>query len=351
MIIFLSVFLAVYFALNSYVVLKLASLLKYQNNAVILGLIIFFTAGFPLATLIERFIPNLISRIFYTIASTWVGVMFLLFSTLVVYEIIRFFIKIDPKIACMTILIFVLIISLISIINAFFVVVKDVEVPITNLKEELSIVQLSDIHIGTIRNSAFMNKVVEKTNKLDPDVVVITGDVVDAASRLEPEMFSPFDKLRARVFFVTGNHETYEGIDNVYKLLDNSKIKILDNEVSSFDGIQIIGIEYSENKTHLKEKLSELNFDKNKPAILLYHSPSGMEYAKEYGIDLQLSGHTHAGQIFPFTLLSRIFFPKVRGLYDLDGMYLYVSPGTGTWGPYMRLGSRNEITLLKLVKK
>ncbi|MBD3338920.1 MAG: hypothetical protein GF353_07420 [Candidatus Lokiarchaeota archaeon] len=83
----------------------------------------------------------------------------------------------------------------------------------------------------------------------------------------------------------------------------------------------------------------------------MYHSPQGIEDAKKVGIDLQLAGHTHNGQIFPFNFFVRIFFKHIKGLYDLEDMFLYVSPGTGTWGPYMRLGLKNEITFLKLITK
>ena len=115
-------------------------------------------------------------------------------------------------------------------------------------------------------------------------------------------------------------------------------------------GIQFVGIGYSDDKKLIKKKLGRLKIAKNKPSVLLYHVPLGMEHAKKKGIDLQLSGHTHKGQVFPFNYLVMIEFRYLAGLYDIDGMKLYVSPGTGTWGPPMRLGSRNEITVLKLRK-
>ncbi len=164
-------------------------------------------------------------------------------------------------------------------------------------------------------------------------------------------MFAPFNKLRAEIYFVNGNHETYEGINKVNELFNKSKITVLDNKVVPFDGIQFVGVTYSETKNHLKTILSKLKLNESKPAILLYHAPDELKIAEKEGIDLQLSGHTHAGQIAPFNLITMLRYPRYRGLYNIGKMKLYVSPGTGTWGPYMRLGSKNEITLLKLTKK
>ncbi|RME54658.1 metallophosphoesterase [Candidatus Woesearchaeota archaeon] len=248
----------------------------------------------------------------------------------------------------MIIIVLVCVLSLYSIINAFFVHVNEFDLNINGLDKGLKIVQVSDLHIGTIRNSGYLNKVIDKINSIDPDMVFLTGDIVDGTAPLHKDIFMPFNKLNSRVFFVTGNHETYEGVEKVYSLFKGTKVSILKNEAVSFDGIQVIGVEFSQSKNHLKEVLSDLNLSSS-PSILLYHSPTDMEVAKSYNVSLQLSGHTHAGQILPFRFISMLFYPQQKGLYDFGKMKLYVSPGTGTWGPYMRLGSRNEITVINLL--
>jgi predicted MPP superfamily phosphohydrolase len=115
-------------------------------------------------------------------------------------------------------------------------------------------------------------------------------------------------------------------------------------------GIQIIGVDYSYEKNHLEKVLLQMEIDKSKPSILMYHVPTEIEAANNAGINLQISGHTHKGQLFPFNFLGRIVFPYFNGLYEYNGTSLYVSQGTGTWGPPMRFGSRNEITLIELKK-
>ena len=119
---------------------------------------------------------------------------------------------------------------------------------------------------------------------------------------------------------------------------------------TGFKGIQIVGVQYAIEHEHLKKTLGKLKIDKKKPSILLYHMPAEIPAADEKGVSLILSGHTHFGQIFPHTLLVKLVFPYILGLYKLKNMFLYVSPGTGTWGPYMRLGSTNEITVIELKK-
>ncbi|HII72490.1 TPA: metallophosphoesterase [Candidatus Woesearchaeota archaeon] len=346
--IFFAVFITIYLSLNSYVILRLAGMLKVNHRAYLYGLIAFVVLGFPIATSIEKFFPNIISRILYTISSLWMGIVFLLFSGLILYELSRLFIRIDPFKAATTIIIIVICLTVFATINAFFINVKTIDLPIEGLKQDLKVVQLSDIHVGTIRNSGYLEKIAKKINDIDPDIVLITGDLVDGTAPLQPKMFDGLNRLRARIFFVSGNHEIYEGVDKVCALFNDSKIKVLKNEAVSFDGIQVVGVNFSESRSHLKEVLPNIKLDQKKPAILMYHPPTETETANEYGIDLQLSGHTHKGQIYPFNLLTMAVFPRYTGLHNIKGTYLYISPGTGTWGPYMRLGSRNEITVFNL---
>ena len=130
--------------------------------------------------------------------------------------------------------------------------------------------------------------------------------------------------------------------------MGGTKLRILRNELVVFNQIQVIGVEYSFEHDHLKNTLKRLKINYDTPSILLYHIPKGLKEANEVGIDLQLSGHTHNGQIMPFNFLVKLMFPYINGLYEYKGTKLYVSPGTGTWGPPMRIGSNCEITLIKL---
>lgn len=346
-IIFPIIFLLIYTTLNAYVILRLGSYLDINKNSLYI-LTLLATFSVPVSIYIEKKLTNILSKIFYIISTLWMGILNLALFLLLIYEFIRPFYIIQS--IGIIIVIIVAILTLISVINASIVIIKNVEIPIKNLKKEITIVQLSDLHIGTIRGSSFLKKIIEKTKKINPDLVLITGDLVDNNSRVKTGMFEDFKKLKSLIYFITGNHEVYEGINEIYSHLGASNIEILDNKMVNFNEIQIIGIEFSEDKNHVKKELDKMGIDKIKPSVLMYHSPEGFEDAKTFGIDLQLAGHTHYGQIFPFNFLVRMRYKYTKGLYDLKGMFLYVSPGTGTWGPYMRLGSRNEITVLRLKK-
>ena len=143
----------------------------------------------------------------------------------------------------------------------------------------------------------------------------------------------------------------YGGLENVFEVLKTTNINVLRNEMVEFEGLQIVGVGYSTQRNYLKTVLPGLKIDKSKPSLLMYHVPIEVEFANEAGIDLQISGHTHKGQIFPLNFFGKLVFPYFNGLYEYNGTQVYVSPGTGTWGPPMRSGSRSEITLINLKKK
>ena len=349
---FLSFFFVGFLALNYFVFYGMAFLLGISQNIIFYILMFIAAASYPAATLIEKTVSNNLTRIFYAAASAWMGISFYLLFFLVIYGILSFFIKIPHETAGIIIGILTLALSIYSIVNSLFLDTKEINIPITGLNEDLKVVQLSDIHIGSIRNSGYMEKIVAETNKLKPDIVLITGDMVDGSARLHTHTFKAINDLNAPVFFVTGNHDFYEGLDEVFRVLKDIKIKMLRNEMVECCGLQIIGVNYSFEKDHLEKALSKLDINNEKPSVLLYHLPRGLKTVNEAGVDLQLSGHTHNGQMFPFNFLVKLMFPYMNGIYEYNGAqlktFLYVSAGTGTWGPPMRLGSRCEITLINL---
>ncbi len=350
-VVFFAVFILGYFAMNWYVFTRIGGLLEVQATFWFYFVLIAMTLLFPLLSILERFVDGPIIRVIYTGSAVWLGTLFLLLCSLGIYEIVRLFAKIDTKTTGIIILAVVSLLAVFSIVNALFINVKTVDVKIPNLKRNVKIVQLSDIHVGTIHNSEYLSKVVEKTNALRPDIVMITGDLADGSGILTQKGIAPLNKLKAKTFFTMGNHEIYEGIDNVTKLLSKTNLKILRNELVDYNGIQIIGIDNPNQMTGESFSISSIKINKTKPSVLMYHPPSKLNEANRAGVNLQLSGHTHDGQIWPFNYIVQIFFPKIKGLYNYKGTYLYVSPGTGTWGPPFRLGSRSEITLLKLSAK
>jgi len=154
------------------------------------------------------------------------------------------------------------------------------------------------------------------------------------------------------VYFVTGNHEVYLGVENAKEALESVNVKVLDNEMVDIDGLQIVGISFSKmfGVEDLKQKILGIkNYDPNEASILLYHSPQGIEDAKAAGIDLQLSGHTHKGQMIPFPFITSAIFGKYYYGLTTEGNYsIYTSSGVGTWGPMMRTSGKSEIVVVTL---
>jgi predicted MPP superfamily phosphohydrolase len=213
-------------------------------------------------------------------------------------------------------------------------------------------------------------------NALDPEVVFITGDLFNGSCSNFDRFADPLDELQARrgVFFVTGNHEGYAGLTAPLGFLEQTAIRVLDDECVDLDGLQIVGISFP---WFSRKQASIGPFDRGgcyraeRPSILLYHTPTDVRESYgdrdaqqlrsylapdttfssvvEAGVDLQLSGHTHGGQMFPFSILTRVLWNGFdRGLHRIGDFSLYVSSGTGTWGPPVRTGSRSEIVAITL---
>jgi predicted MPP superfamily phosphohydrolase len=254
-------------------------------------------------------------------------------------------------------------ISLIGIANARRVAaVKDVRVPIAGLPAALvdfTIVQLSDIHVGPTIKRSYVEAIVRSVNQLDADLVAITGDVVDGSvARLRPHV-APLAQLRSRhgTFCVTGNHEYYHGVEawiaewrriglrpllNEGQLLDHDGACLLVAGVTDFSGHHYSPDHASDPEIAIRGHTAQVN-------ILLAHQPRSAPAAAAAGFDVQLSGHTHGGQMLPWNLLVPMQQPFVSGLKRLDRLWVYTSRGTGYWGPPLRFGAPSEITRLRLV--
>jgi predicted MPP superfamily phosphohydrolase len=345
---FMSVFFFGFLAVNYAIFYGIYILFSIEPGLIFYSLLILAAISYPVSAMIERVISNTLTRIFYTGASAWMGISFYLLTFMGIYLLTSFFVKIPGELAGIILVVLTAVLSIYSLHNSLSLNVNEIEIPLKRLKQDMKVVQLSDIHIGSIRNSSYLEKIVKKTNELNPEIVFITGDMVDGSARLHTHTFGAINKLKAPVFFITGNHETYEGLNEVFRVLRNTDMRILRDEMVESMGIQVIGVEYSFDRNHMETILSKLKINNEIPSIMLYHLPRELDSVSNAGIGLQLSGHTHAGQMFPFNYLVRLMFRYMHGIYKYNGTYLHVSPGTGTWGPPMRLGSRCEITLINL---
>ncbi len=241
--------------------------------------------------------------------------------------------------------------------NAYHPRIKTVEVAIQGLPQAWSgrrLAQITDVHLGTVLDAGFLDGVVRKINAAQPDIVFVTGDLFDGADHDLATLAAPLDRIRAPlgVFYVTGNHEGFLGTAKAVAAVKTTRARVLADEMVEIDGLQIIGLNYAADgfSRDLGAALARVTgFDRGKPSILLYHSPSQIPAVKAAGVSLMISGHTHYGQMFPFNLMTRAIFGKYyRGLNFEDGFSVYTSPGTGGWGPMMRTGNSPEITVFRL---
>lgn len=242
--------------------------------------------------------------------------------------------------------------------------VRRLAVKIGRLPDKLSglrIVQLTDMHVGPTIGRDFVEHVVREVNMLDADIVAITGDMVDGSVPELAHALEPLGDLRAKdgVFFVTGNHEYYSGADEWLSFLPSLGIRPLRNERVEIrredHALDLAGIDdwtaHQFGGDHGADLDRALHGrDTSRPVVLLAHQPKAFHGALESGVDLQLSGHTHGGQIFPFGFLTRLVQPFLSGLHRREDTQIYVSNGTGYWGPPMRLGAPAEITLIELTQ-
>lgn len=295
-----------------------------------------------------------------------IGIIFLLFCTTLIYELGRFTLNKIPLSTSrrdffkksLDISSVLLASGLIgrSFYEAKHVITQKVDVKINNLQKNYSIVQLSDVHIGGLIDKDFIHQLVQNVNKLQPDIVVITGDLVDIHIDQAKPALNELKNLRTNygTYFVVGNHEYFHNVDNIIKEVNALGIKTLENENVyigeenqgfNLAGVyDVFGYRADYKKPDIKKALQNIQ---NAPTVLLAHQPRFIEEVEN--VDLMLSGHTHGGQLYPFRFLVKLVQPYISGLHTHDErLQIYVNKGTGFWGPPMRLGASSEITHLTL---
>ena len=242
--------------------------------------------------------------------------------------------------------------------------VRNVDIPIAGLPAALngfSIVQISDVHVGATIKNGYVSRIVDAVNALDADMIAVTGDLVDGSVQRLASHTAPLGRLSARhgTFFVTGNHEYYSGANAWIAEMRRLGLSVLLNEhvvlEHGGEAVVVAGVtDYSAHHFDPAQRSDPAAAIAGAPAragirLLLAHQPRSAYDASRAGFDLQLSGHTHGGQFFPWNLLVKLIEPFAAGLHRLDKLWVYVSRGTGYWGPPKRFGAPSEITRLRLV--
>jgi uncharacterized protein len=214
---------------------------------------------------------------------------------------------------------------------------------------------VSDLHLGHFNGAGFSRRIATLAAKLQPDILFLPGDFFDGTKADPERLAAPFKQISPPLgmYFATGNHDEFGDTPHFLAALTAAGIHVLANEKVNVDGLQIIGVPYHDTTLpmRLHATLEALRIDRTSASILLNHVPNRLPIVEEAGVSLQLSGHTHGGQILPFTWLTqRVFGKFTHGLNSFGALHVYTSYGAGTWGPPMRVGTDPEIVLLEFAQ-
>ena len=377
MLIFLLVFLSVYSALNYYVFIRGWQFLSAYPFLKPYYLILFVVAAYSyiIAKVLYNYLHPVIHDAFIWIGSFWFAylVYFILFLfVLDLGRIVGFKFNLFPTsftenyelVKQITAAVIVFVVTLI-ILSGYFntrninIRILNIEIPKSTSKlNELNIVMAGDIHLSPINDEKFLSNIVTKINSLNPDIVLLPGDIIDdkaeVLKRLNIGESFKMIKSKYGVFASNGNHEFINGVEDADRFLKENGIEVLRDTIVVIDDAFIISGREDRSITNFtNKKRKSLNsilngVDRSYPIILLDHTPVNLDQAIKSGIDLQLSGHTHHGQMWPGNIITNLIYEISWGYKKIANTQYYVTSGAGTWGPPVRKGSTSEIVNIKI---
>lgn len=318
-------------------------------------------AGFLASSFLVARYDNLLTRLWYMASSIWLGFLLYFFLAALLAWAVSFLYRHSGRYASDSwrrvsrgLMVAALAVSLHGLYQAQDIKVTEYSVSLPNLPDSWRgrrAVFYADVHLGQIYGSGFSSRLAQKVRELNPDIIFDGGDLFDGVAVEETKVTSPLASLRPPLgyYFVTGNHEEYGDSAAFAAAIREAGITILDNEKQVVDGVQVIGVDYArtDSAADLREALSNLDIDLNSPSILIKHVPSHLDEPAAAGVDLQLSGHTHRAQVFPFAFITSLVYQGYDyGLKFFGGMKVLTTSGVGTWGPPLRVGSGSEIVLI-----
>lgn len=322
------------------------------------GLIFGLVGSIGFSELTNRFVA-----VWSLVGSILLGAFILLLLSLAVTDLLHLAFRVSPALRGYLTLGLTVLLTTYGVWNAYHFRVKEVTIPIRGLTKEIRAVQLTDIHLGNSRGKKELERIVRITKELQPDIILNTGDLFDSKTHFNgnDDVLDPFRTIDVPHYFVYGNHDEQVGLVQVLRRVKESGATLLMNSVAQYNDLQIAGlnnmaadsqsydIHASNDSTTVQSVMKSLEIDPERPLLVLHHRPEGITYMAETGADLLLAGHTHAGQMFPFTLIAKWMFGYNKGLYRYDEMQIYVSQGLGTFFSPIRFGTHSEITLLRLI--
>ena len=348
--VFLSIVTVIYFGMHYVVYKALVKGFDMAKGAVFWFRIFFIVSG------LSFYASILLSRAFHIYvlnyyAYVWLGVLSIAFTVALLQWLLMVVFPAQTRLFAVVAMVLMIGLSAYSLVNGLRApVVRQFDIPLKNMPPQqsgFSVVQLSDVHLEKYKSTNAIKEIVAIVNSLHPDLVVITGDLIDGNVCEDGYFCSQLLKIHSThgTIGITGNHEYFAGIDMFLQIARESKIKVLRNQMTVVDDwLQVIGVEdreagrFGAQKADIEALMAKT--DPNKPVLVLNHRPTGFDEAVALGADMQLSGHTHAGQIPPLDFMVYFIYKYHAGLFQKDDAYIYTSAGTGYWGPPMRLSSR-----------
>jgi len=320
----------------------------------------FFSVSLVSTSFLAFRYSNVLVRMVYVIAASWTGFLnfFVLasISSWVIYLAAQsFHSSLDRKLLAGILFGLAIVAGIYGIVNATTTRVTNISVKLPHLPEYWrgkTAVWISDIHLGSVKRYGFAKDITNRIEKLKPDLIFIGGDLFDGGTVDLNGFMEPFSGISAPddIYFITGNHEEFSDPARYLEAVKQAGIKVLNNEMVNLRGLQIIGVDYRDSAKRQKYEmiLNGIKINPDLPAILLKHSPTNLDIANKKGIALQLSGHTHKGQIFPINFITGLVYHGYDyGFKKFKDLQIYTSSGVGTWGPPMRVGNIPEIVVIK----
>ena len=357
LIIFISIALLIYFGLHTLLFFLFIKFFNLKRSAQFeLALLLLILAlSFITAFIWAQYGSHTFIRWFYYFSVIWLGVLInllLIFTAgLLVISVIQWLsLSINQRAIGVFLLVLTALYTSYGLYHATQLKTIFLSIPIKNVPREWQgkkIAQVSDLHLGIMNGEGLTRNITSKIIEQKADFVFITGDLFDGTGDDLYRSIEPLTQLKIPVYYITGNHETYLGIDKAVSAIGKTKIKLLRDEIVDLGGIQLIGIDYPQRgwKKDITPILEKI--DQTKPSILLYHEPAQIETAKRFNVSLQLSGHTHNGQMWPMKIFTFLIYKGFDyGLHQTGDYSIYTTSGAGTWGPPMRIGSTPEIVFI-----
>lgn len=375
MVLFFLIFFTVYSAVNYYMFIRGWQALQGIPALRILYLILFLVAAlsYIAARAFAKYLPITVYDILTWIGSFWFAYILYVLLFILLFDLIRAgnyyfdyypaFIK-NNYVLVKQVLFFSVFLLTTAIITAGYINTRIIKVKTINIEtpgrmsdiKNLRIVMASDLHLSTINNRKFTEEIAGIINQLKPDIVLIPGDIVDDKSEYLPADGRALGSIKAKygVFASTGNHEYINGVNGSAEYIMRNGVNLLRDEAVLVDNqFYVIGREDTSRtnftgkpRKTLKEITDKL--DPGYPVLLMDHTPFRLSEAAANGIDLQVSGHTHHGQMFPINYITNLIYEVSRGYKKINNTHFYVSSGVGTWGPPVRTVSSTEILLVEM---